>query len=486
MKESILLTIILFSAVFQSKAQNYQSFNSGRIVSYQDQLNDIKFVRIDSAFFQTDSVLIPFGGVQEIEYLWCYIIDGPSWLGKEIIIQEDGWNLFVTSEEDTVNINTAAMQEDTWTAFQRPGQLIINATVLNHDIQTFLGLQDSVKTIGFQAYDHQMQPITHAVNVMTVALSKNYGLVRTLNFALFPDIYPYIGNDWDGLREFDIIGMSDPQVGVQNLTWMEVHDFQPGDEIHVYHYEYRVPAYSTEIRQLIKKYLARDDHADSVSYSIERIMSKHFEDINGSTYQFIHDTITETFRPDENFDKLPGETVFDEEWVDAAFFYKMNTEWHQAKIRPSPEIWLYPSNENCWNYIILDGCMSDYTWYKGLGGPYHYCDFWGEIERSLVYYKKGNEIWGDPLVIVGLNENLPQNNIAIFPNPATDKLWVNCSNGDLPLTVEFYNLHGRLINVAVVNETNQQIGLKDFTKGMYLYKISNANGIISQGKIVVE
>jgi hypothetical protein len=99
--------------------------------------------------FQTDSVLIPFGGFQEIEYLECYTIDGPSWLGKEIIVQDDGLNLFVTSQEDTVHINTAAVQGDSWTAFQRPGELIITATVISHDLQTFLGLQDSVKTIGF-------------------------------------------------------------------------------------------------------------------------------------------------------------------------------------------------------------------------------------------------------------------------------------------------------------------------------------------------
>lgn len=485
MKESILLTIILLSAVFQSKAQNYQSFYSGRIISYQDQWNYIKFVRVDSVFFQTDSVLIPFGGFHEIEYMECYTIDGPSWLGKEIIIQDDGWNLFVTSDEDTVHIKTAAMQGDSWTAFQRPGELIITATVLSHDLQTFLGIQDSVKTIGFQAFNHLMQPITHAVNARTVAASKNYGLVRTLNFALFPDISPYIGNDWDGLREFDIIGMSDPQVGVQNLTWMEVHDFQPGDEIHVYS-SFSFFDYPNEIKQSIHRYLDREDFVDSVTYTVERIQSTLNYSSQGNTFEFIHDTITETYRPDENFDKLPGEIVEDEEWADAAFFYKMTTEWHQARIKPSEDYWLFPAFDNCWNFLIIDGCISDYTWYKGLGGPYHYCNLWGERERSLVYYKKGNETWGDPLVILGMKENLPENNISIFPNPAADMLWVNCSTVDLPLTVEFYDLYGRLIKAAVVTETAQQIGLQDFTKGLYLYRIINVNGLISQGKAVIE
>lgn len=480
-----LLLLIFLGVIFQGTAQNYQSFNSGRIASYEDQWNDIKFVRIDSVNFQTDSVLIPFGGFQEIEYLECYTIDGASWLGKEIIIREDGWNLFVTTEEDTVHINTAAMQGENWTAFLRPGELIITATVLNHDLQTFLGLQDSVKTIGFQAYDQQMQPIIQAVNAMTVALSKNYGLVRTLNFSLFPDIYPYIGNDWDGLREFELIGMSDPQVGVQNLTWLEVHDFQPGDEIHVY-YSYTFFGFPNEIKQSIHRYLDREDFVDSVTYTVERIQSTLLYSTQGNTFEFVHDTITETYRPNVDFDKLPGEIMFDEVWTEGAYFYKMNTEWHQAKIKPSPDYWLFQSLETCWNYLIIDGCISDYTWYKGLGGPYHYCNLWGEIERSLVYYKKGNETWGDPLVIVGMEENQLINGIKIYPNPATDKLWVMCEDAELQLTIEFYDLHGRLFKTAAVTETGQQIGLQEFRQGMYLYRISNADGLISKGKIVVE
>ncbi|MBE0637338.1 MAG: T9SS type A sorting domain-containing protein [Bacteroidales bacterium] len=485
MKKLLQSIVILLSVIFQIQAQNYQTFNSGRIASYEDQWNVIKFVRIDSVNFQTDSVLMPFGGFQEISYQECYIIDGVSWLGKEIIVHDNGWNLFVTSEEDTVHINTAVTQGETWTAFHRPGQLIITATLISHDVQNFLGLQDSVKTIGFQAYNHLMEPINHAINSMTVALSKNFGFVRTLNFALFPDIYPYIGNDWDGLREFELIGLSDPQVGVQNLTWMEVHDFQPGDEFHVYYFNATFFA-PNELQQTIQRYLDREDFADSVRYSVERIQSTLHYSYQGNTFEFIHDTIIETYRPNEDFDKLPGEIVFDEDWADGAFYYKLNTQWHQAKIKPSPDFWLFNSGEYCWNYLIIDGCISDYTWYKGLGGPYHNCDFWGEIERSLVYYKKGSETWGTPLVIVGMEENQPKNGINIYPNPATDKLWIMCEDTDLPLTVEFYDLHGRLAKEVVLSETVQQIGLQEFTRGFYSYRIYNDAGLTGFGKVVIE
>lgn len=485
MKKSFLLLIILAILALQSTAQNFQTFNSGRIASYEDQWNEIRFVRIDSTYFLSDSVLIPFGGFQEIEYQECYIIDGPSWFGKEIIIQDNGWNLFVTSEEDTVYFNTGALQGESWTAFQRPDELIITATVISQEVQTFLGLQDPVKTIGFQAYDHQMQPISHEVNSMIVAVSQNYGLVRTLNFALFPDLLLFNGNEYDGLREFELIGLSDPQVGVQNLTWMEVHDYQPGDEIHVYYSE-SFFGFPNQIKKTIQRFLEREDFSDSVRYTIERIQSDLIYSHQGNTFNFIHDTITETFHPDENFDKLPGEIVLDDETDFGAFYYNMNTAWHPSKIRPEPYYWLFQSDEFCWNYLLVDGCFSDYIWYKGLGGPYHSCDFWGEIERSLVYYKKGDETWGDPMIIVGMEETQPGNRINVYPNPATDKLYIICDAADLPISVEFYDLHGRLIKTAAVTETGQQIGLQGFRRGIYSYRISNSDGIAGQGKILVE
>jgi hypothetical protein len=484
MKKLTLLLIIAVGLALQTTAQNYQTLNSGRIASFEDQWNDIKFVRIDSAWYQTDSVLVPFGGFHEIEHLACYIIDGPSWLGKEIIIRDDGWNLFVTGEEDTVHIHTGAVQGENWTAYERPGELIITAEVISHGLMSFLELQDSVKTIGFQAHDPLMQPVSHQVNDMTIAISKNHGLVRTLNFAYFPDLTATFGWEDEVLREFEIVGMSDPQVGVQNLTWLEVHDFQPGDEIHVYYHSYLVFSPITETQPLIHKYLEREDFTDSVRYTIERITSIYIEDPQGSTFEFIHDTITETFYPDVNFDKLPGETVIEEDW--SAFSYKMNTLWHQAKIRPTPEIWLYQTDELCWNYLIMDGCLSDYTWYKGLGGPYHSCNAWGEVERTLMYYKKGDETWGTPLIIVGIDEAAHNSDITLYPNPAAESVWISSSDAGLPLTIEFYDLYGRLIKTATVTEVSQKVGLQAFSKGIYAYRILNSNGIVRQGKIAVE
>jgi hypothetical protein len=56
----------------------------------------------------------------------------------------------------------------------------------------------------------------------------------------------------------------------------------------------------------------------------------------------------------------------------------------------------------------------------------------------------------------------------------------------LPLTIEFYDLYGRLIKTATVTEVSQKVGLQAFSKGIYAYRILNSNGIVRQGKIAVE
>ena len=487
MIKPVLFSIFLTFLFAQVNSQNYQTVHSGRIVSFENQWNDVRFLRIDSVSYQTDSVLIPFGSFQEVEYMMCYLVDGAHWIGKEIIIQDNGWNLFVTAEGETVPINTGATLGENWTAFERPGELIITANVTGHNTLTFLGIQDSVKTISFQAYDHLMQAITHPVNAMTIAISKNYGLVRTLNFALFPDIIQYIGNDWDGLHEFEIAGMSEPMVGTQNLTWLEVHDFQPGDEIHVYYYAYLIPQFSTEIQQLIYKYLIREDFSDSVTYTVERIKSRFFENHQGSTFEFVHDTITETYTPNEDFDKLPGEVVMDDESLYGAFYYRMENEWQKSKIKPSPNSWLFPDGDECWIYYLFSGCLSDYYWHKGLSGPYHQCYYMGgEIERSLVYYKKGDEEWGTPLVIVGVDEQRISQNVRVYPNPAREFMHIQLSETALPARIEMFNALGGLMKEFLLTEATQQIRLQDLAPGLYFYRVSNENGALGSGKLILE
>jgi hypothetical protein len=185
---------------------------------------------------------------------------------------------------------------------------------------------------------------------------------------------------------------------------------------------------------------------------------------------------------------LPGEVVMDDYFLDYALYYRMNKEWRKAKIKPLPGNWLFLEVDDCWIFNFWTGhCFSDYYWYEGLGGPYHYCDEgWSKIIRELVYYKKGDEEWGTPLVIVGVDEQNISQNARIYPNPARQVINVQLSEAALPAKIEIFNVMGSLLREFVLTEANQQISLQQLTPGLYFYRIVNEKEVLGSGKLVVE
>lgn len=84
---------------------------------------------------------------------------------------------------------------------------------------------------------------------------------------------------------------------------------------------------------------------------------------------------------------------------------------------------------------------------------------------------------------VGVDEQNPDNQISVFPNPAKEKLYVVASN-NRPSQLEIRDVQGRLLwNRPFVNTA--VIKLDNFAKGIYLVSVVNDLGTVVK-KIVVE
>ncbi|MDP2423239.1 MAG: T9SS type A sorting domain-containing protein [Bacteroidales bacterium] len=397
-------------------------------------------------------------------------------------------NLFKTRNDKTVYINTQAAIGESWTAFHIQPMKFIKATVTHHDTLTFLGIQDSVKTIGFQAHDDANQPINHPVNNLTIKISKNNGFVRTLNFSLFPDLSINIFGP-ENLREYNLVGLSVPLLGVQDFIWKEVHDFQPNDELHIYEYMSYSSSGKAEVHFSILRYLVRHNFADSTKYTIERIKKSNFLYPGGSSHSLTHDTITETILPNADFDKIPGDPIITFTSPQWGFTYsnQMLIQEPLTKLKPSEHHWIfYHHSVPCWYKIHISARIYDLKYYKGLGGPYFYCAYYGISERALHYYKKGNLTWGSPFVLTGVHNTPHKPEIKLFPNPAKDWLWISSHDATLPFMIEFYDAQGRIIKKELISNSNHQVGLRGFSGGMHFYRIYNDSGLMKTGKVVVE
>ncbi|MFH0759448.1 MAG: T9SS type A sorting domain-containing protein [Bacteroidota bacterium] len=479
-----LFVLVSFCSTF-AFGQHYQTIFSNRIGYYANTSGNIRCIKIDSVKHETDSILYLFSNIQNSGFD-CFTPFGASWMGEKVIIQKNGYNILFNLYNDSIHIKTNAGLNDIWTVCRLPDSIAITATVLEHDTMGFLGLDDSVKTIGFGAYDKNMNPVSLGLNNKQLLLSKNHGFIKTFNFYLFPD-FEAEGFPYEQVEEYDLIGLSNPIAGVQNLLWMEVHDFQKGDELHVLRefsdwgtgYDY----YLTE--KSIFKYLERADYPDSTVYIYSKKHNTQESGTAGSSGNFSYDTLKTTIIPDPLFDLLPGTPIISE---DEAYAFMMTNGDPISKTEPSYAERIWPSDDSCWFNCCADGCFPSNTFVKGLGGPYYHCTnafSGGGDERKLVYYKKGQATWGTPLVFTGDLADNQDDEINVFPNPAKDFVKIQICESKSRIVFELFDLNGCIVLSKFIDKHEYRMDLSDLNPGVYIYRIKDSYSLLKIGKLII-
>lgn len=461
--------------------QNYQTVTSNRIAYFGKEARTVQCVRIDSTHCESDSVLYPFTVIQEGD-AGCYSLTNASWIGKKIIIKENGENLFVNKWNEPITINTHAALNDSWIAFQKANHFIIEAKVTEHDVCSFLTLNDSVKTIEFTVYDHDFVPIIHHLNGKTIQISKNYGLIKTLIFSDFPFYSSYPVE----VEENNLLGLSDPLVGYQNLTWFEVNDFQVGDEFHIHtRFSYAPPWYNEE-EKIIQKYVERIDYEDSIVYHYLQKKEALYQDEEQNNTTYSEDVLKKVVVAKPDFDKLSGEpTVYFE---DATYHY-MQAGSPLSKYKSDGDIF-YRSTDSCWLPLTICGdCAAVIDIYtKGLGGPYYSCDEYMTVsKRELVYYKKGDVTYGTPLQLLNIVENEKLTSVNIYPNPVKNGIaTVSIKNSPYSdFTIRIMDVTGKIMETEELHSASSAINLSSLKSGIYIYTIFIGGQKMKTGKLVI-
>jgi hypothetical protein len=481
---NILVILISFLLIAELQAQNYRTVNPDRIGFYMNEYK-ITSLRIDSVkAVGDDTVYYTIKNIQEINPEWmCFSPYAPSWIGEKIIIGSDGINIFFNRINDSIKIKTLAGLDEEWLCNIIKDSLKIYAKVTDFDTLRFLGVVDSVKTMSFQAYNKNDEQIEHTINNKKVILSKNYGFVKTLNFFSFPDFEGYYFFDYH-LQEYSLCGLTNPQMGINNLTWKEVYNFDVGDEIHTY-YDSNISDgsdYSSESIRYILKYIKKELLGDDIFYTIERIK-------RSSRTVVIHDTIESLIKDNSLFNKLPGEPVIKDYEAYSYYMSISKANGRLSKTYPlSGEVIYYGYTDSCWSILIDGDCYPSYREYiEGLGGPYYSCEFsffLGHMGYSLVYYKKGDETWGTPIVISDIEEDDIEPSFKLYPNPVTDRLYITTTPEDIPYTFTLWDISGKLLYESVITKADYYLTDIKPSAGFYYYRIIDRSGRISSGKLI--
>jgi len=325
MKIPAFTVILLLLVISGLSAQNYRALQPDRSTLYQGQFEPILGMRVDSVtVYGSDTTYHLLKNLQQMDVL-CFFVDGPSWLGEKITIDESGETVFYNAFNQPVLIKTLAALNEEWTCYNTP-TLSIHATVSSIGISDILGQPDSIKTITFQAKGAGGENISHEVNNLNIVLSKNTGIAKTLNFYSFPDLY--LGFASQMLQEFTLVGADNPTAGLQNLTWMQVHDHSPGDELHTV--QINGWAYYQQRIEKIARLLNKSVFGEMVVYEWENKVKISTRDGGINTFTASIDTITESISPDASFDVLPGVAWNFTDW-DAWNILKMGTGIHGLK-----------------------------------------------------------------------------------------------------------------------------------------------------------
>ena len=74
--------------------------------------------------------------------------------------------------------------------------------------------------------------------------------------------------------------------------------------------------------------------------------------------------------------------------------------------------------------------------------------------------------------------------VQVYPNPAQERFSLQ-GNLEYPVTIELYDVQGKKISVQQLF-ANESFSTQTLTHGLYIYKVTEHNGKVSRGKVVIE
>jgi hypothetical protein len=481
-------TTLLSSALLLNtlSAQNYKTVYSNNTshFSYSNYWNPVKTfyntIHIDStATVAGSEELYNFINFQDSLSWSCYPANRNAWIASKIIQSTTGEEYFFTPAGDTVYLLPQASLNNTWHLYNYSNGNYIEAKVVSIAMQSFIGLNDSVKTIEMTAKDAGGNTIANILNGKQLKLSENYGFIQTLGFRYFPS---------DTVL-FHLSGIDNISAGITNLTAAQIFDFNVGDEFH-YRKEYHFDAAHSYFHYSIYKVLSKSFSGDSstVFYTsdvCQRSVSYSFSDSTVNTGQGPVNTsfiLSPSFINKYSFQMKDTSAAgwqssttdngFLNFFIDTTYLGRIKKETHYYY---SPD-WILP----CFSMLVGECVFPDTTYAPGLG--------WVSISDqtcgggNMIYYKKGAEEWGTQLncsvlLSAGAVSN-DKSSFEIYPNPAPfySEITFNYPSSALKRELIIHSVIGNeIVRYSLSSgSTSLLVKLPSLAAGLYIARVSGS------------
>ena len=433
-----------------------------------------------------------------------------SWLGGDVTMRPDGTFMFPNYWGDTVIIKSRAELGATWTFYQGDGSIYYLAEVTGLDTMTILGMLDSIKTITLRAYVNGNPVPLDSFDNTELVLSKDNGFYATMDMHYFPYHEPdtnilfddyYLANS---LKAPGDIAWTSPDTpgkanciftltDYRNPTPAEMFNWNVGD---IYQYDacfagmlssYCGWPYSYKLDTIIDKiYLPYGVEYVTRGWSALAVYNQPFNTITHYTFTATQDTL---FIPDTG--KYFQEYQFPEEYViwsgdpRVVFYYLPNVTGTCF----TSDMYFESS------YATGLGGQGDSRGYiKGLGlvyGRSFYFGDWAAYGHQYLIYSLRNGVPCGTYVfpdtsapVVNSVTSVHEDAFKVYPNPASEELRIEASNS--LYSIELLNSIGQLVFTKDNYRGRQNIDLRDYAEGIYILRLTTANGNRFDKKIIIQ
>ncbi len=479
MKKYTLLCLLISLSAFCC-AQNYRLITASSTNNFIDSQARLYSIRIDStAIVGSDTLLFPYKILSPAYSTNCQLMLGDSsWLGHKIIANNNGNYVFFNANHDSIFIQPGAALNNNWKMFAFTNGNYIQATVSGINLQSAMGIPDSVKTISLQAKNSSNVVVPNIINGTTLSFSQNHGWIKTLNFKKFP---------------YDTVACS--LTAALNLTAAGIFNYAIGDEFH-FEDHYQDPfspshfSYKNTVKKILSKTISLNQ--DTLTYTYEKCQTE----IRNISTPFHIDTIVSADTSTEKIilsknrfmSQLPYEPLSS---LNGYSIASINQTHHVRQ----KDLYIYYQYipPICWKEMLTGYLPSHYTYLDGLGGGYYTVDYYPANYFKLVYYKKGAVTWGTPFICEPLPTSLQllkndNNPISIYPNPFSEYTTITFSNYNQAdhFMFRLFDCIGKVYASFPVFQQQIILPKNNLAPGIYFYELTNIQQQTNcKGKLIV-
>lgn len=465
----LLAGIFLFMVIYDKlMAQDYQLINPNRTSFFISNQGKAQAIRVDSIYSEGARTVYEFYKQWKLINAFngeCSTPDSAIWCGHRCKVDTNGVHEFMNGKGQAIFIHSHASLNDSWVFHQYANGLYLEAKISAVGIQSFLGLNDSVKTVSLQLKDSLGYTDDVMHNYVIIEFSKNYGLISSYNFT--EENY-YI-------EQYAIDGMLNPDMGNTYLKWRDIYDFDINDEFHYKEGSFMMgvsQSYGETVNRVIDKQVFFS--GDSIIYTFQR--SKYSETADYQTLtttpDYTIDTTTTTYSATNDLNYLPDEAIVGSTGPSISYKWVNQQNNNMRRVLIPNNATLY-YQDSCWHYIHGDP-GSELSYMEGCGLKDHSSgDFNSSSHNTLVYYRKGTEEWGEQVSIRSF-ETKQKKGITAYPNPTRAGSIINLDiNRHNAHQFTIYNCHGSELSKGKLDIGENEISSTRLAPGLYFIKIEN-------------